>query len=86
MLKLNLFSALIVGLCYAAVAVAVLSLFATPLWYAWRHSIEQSQTDVLHAEAQIIKNLLVDRALMPRPLQSKRAWVPNWQSRGNSFF
>src|SRR4030095_10154646 len=57
MIKLLRFSALNVGLSYAAVSLVVLALFATPLLYAWRNTIEQSRTEVLQADAQNMVNL-----------------------------
>lgn len=51
------FSALNVALGYVAVSLVVLALFATPLWYAWSNTIEQSRTEVLQAEAQSMMNL-----------------------------
>jgi signal transduction histidine kinase len=51
------FSALNVALGYVAVSLAVLALFATPLWYAWRHTIEQGRTEVLQADAQKMTDL-----------------------------
>jgi signal transduction histidine kinase len=35
----------------------VLALFATPLWYAWRNTIEQGRTEVLQADAQKMMDL-----------------------------
>ncbi|WP_454743208.1 ATP-binding protein [Cupriavidus necator] len=57
MIKLLHFSALNVGLSYAAVSLVVLALFATPLLFAWRNTIEQSRTEVLQADARNMQNL-----------------------------
>ena len=57
------FSALNVALCYAAVTFAVLGLFATPLWYTWHNCVEQVRKEILHAEAQGIRNLFVNQGL-----------------------
>src|SRR5437868_10197354 len=57
MIKLLRFSALNVALGYVAVSLVVLALFATPLWYAWRNTIEQTRTEALQAEAQNMMNL-----------------------------
>src|SRR5258706_1762193 len=39
-------------LAYAALSLAMLALFATPLLYAWRSSIEQGRGELLKAESQ----------------------------------
>ncbi|KJK17251.1 histidine kinase [Burkholderiaceae bacterium 16] len=57
MSKLLRFSALNLALGYVAVSLVALALFATPLWYAWRNTIEQSRTEVLQAEAQNMMDL-----------------------------
>jgi signal transduction histidine kinase len=57
MINLLRFSALTVALCYVAVSLAVLALFATPLWYVWRNTIEQGRAEVLQADAQKMINL-----------------------------
>ncbi|WP_455281032.1 HAMP domain-containing protein [Cupriavidus necator] len=57
MIKRLRFSALNVGLGYVAVSLVVLTLFATPLLYAWQNTIEQSRTEVLQADAQNMVNL-----------------------------
>ncbi|MEN3292441.1 MAG: hypothetical protein V7642_1694 [Burkholderiales bacterium] len=51
------FSALTVALSYVAVSLIVLAMFATPLWYAWRNTIEQGRTEVLQADAEKMTNL-----------------------------
>jgi signal transduction histidine kinase len=56
MFKSVRFSALNVALGYLAVSLAVLALFATPLWYAWRHTIDQGRTELLQTDAQDISN------------------------------
>lgn len=63
MLKPFRFSALNVALCYAVVTLAVLGLFATPLWYTWRYCVEQVRKEMLHAEAQGIRNLFVSQGV-----------------------
>ncbi|MGH8787819.1 MAG: sensor histidine kinase [Cupriavidus necator] len=59
MIKRLRFSALNVGLGYVAVSLVVLTLFATPLLYAWRNTIEQSRTEALQADAQNMADLFV---------------------------
>ncbi len=61
MIKRLRFSALNVGLSYVAMSLVVLGLFATPLLYAWHDTIEQSRTEVLHADAQSMMNLFARR-------------------------
>ena len=53
------FSALNVALWYVAVSVAVLAVFATPLWYVWRNTVEQGRTEMLQADAQHLTALFV---------------------------
>lgn len=57
MIKRLRFSALNVGLGYVAVSLVVLTLFATPLLYAWHNTIEQSRTEMLQADARNMANL-----------------------------
>jgi signal transduction histidine kinase len=57
MIKRLRFSARNAGLGYVAVSLVVLTLFATPLLYAWHSTIEQSRTEVLQADAQNMVNL-----------------------------
>jgi signal transduction histidine kinase len=59
MIKLLRFSALTVALSYVAVSLVALALFATPLWYAWRNTIDQGRTEVLQADAQKMSDLFV---------------------------
>ena len=40
------------ALIYAALSLAMLAMFATPLFYAWRSSIEQGRAQLLTAESQ----------------------------------
>jgi signal transduction histidine kinase len=51
MLKLLRFSALTIALSYIAVSLVVLAAFATPLWYAWRETVEDSRGKALEAES-----------------------------------
>jgi signal transduction histidine kinase len=57
MIKHLRFSAFTVALSYVAVSLVVLALFATPLWYAWRNTIEHGRTEVLQADAQKLSKL-----------------------------
>jgi signal transduction histidine kinase len=51
------FSAINVSLCYVAVSITALAIFATPLWYAWRNTIEQGRAEALQADAKNMTNL-----------------------------
>jgi signal transduction histidine kinase len=57
MIKHLRFSAITVALSYVAVSLVVLALFATPLWYVWRNTIEQGRTELLQADAQKLMTL-----------------------------
>jgi hypothetical protein len=57
MIKSLRFSALTLALSYVAVSLVVLASFATPLWYAWRNTIEHGRAEVLQADAQKLSNL-----------------------------
>ena len=46
------FSALNVALWYVVASVAVLAIFATPIWYGWHSTVAQGRTDQLRADAQ----------------------------------
>lgn len=45
-------SALRLAVAYTGLGIAALVLFAAPLWYAWRVSIEEGRTEILQADAQ----------------------------------
>ncbi len=53
------FSALNIALIYVSVSLVVLALFAVPLWYSWRNTIEQSRTEVIQADAQRLVDLFI---------------------------
>ncbi|HEY6453050.1 MAG TPA: HAMP domain-containing sensor histidine kinase [Steroidobacteraceae bacterium] len=44
-------SALTLAVGYISLGLAALALFATPLWYAWRVTIEEGRAEILHADA-----------------------------------
>jgi signal transduction histidine kinase len=50
-------SALRVALGYIAVSIAVLALFAAPLWYAWRQNIEQVRAELLREDTQSLTDI-----------------------------
>jgi signal transduction histidine kinase len=51
------FSARNVALFYVAASLAMLGLFAAPLWYAWRTTIDQSRTEMLQADGDKMMRL-----------------------------
>jgi signal transduction histidine kinase len=57
MIKRLRFSALSVALGYVAVSLVLLALFATPLWYVWRNTIDRGRTEVLQADAKKMMDL-----------------------------
>jgi signal transduction histidine kinase len=50
MIKPLRFSALTVGLSYIVMSLVVLAAFATPLWYAWRETVEEGRSALLKGE------------------------------------
>ena len=54
-------SAFRLSLGYVAVSVAVLVLFAAPLWYAWRQNVEQVRTELLREDMQSLKDIFEDQ-------------------------
>jgi signal transduction histidine kinase len=61
MFKSVRFSALNVALWYFVVSVAVLGVFATPIWYAWHSTIAQGRTEQLQGDARRLANLFIKR-------------------------
>jgi hypothetical protein len=45
------------ALGYVAVSIAVLALFAAPLWYAWRENVEQVRTELLREDVQSLTDI-----------------------------
>jgi hypothetical protein len=45
-------SALMLAVGYISLGLAALALFATPLWYAWRVTIQDGRSEILQADAQ----------------------------------
>jgi len=50
-------SAFTLAIGYVAVGVVALFLFAAPLWYAWRVTIQDSRTEILSADAQRLSDV-----------------------------
>jgi signal transduction histidine kinase len=55
------FSALNVALFYVAASLAMLTLFATPLWYTWRNTIEEGRAGRLETEAKKMSKVFVEQ-------------------------
>src|ERR1700677_2945483 len=45
-------SAVTLAVAYVLIGLVALGLFATPLWYAWRVTIEDGRTEILQGDAQ----------------------------------
>src|ERR1700691_1362086 len=45
-------SALTLAVGYICLGLAALALFTTPLWYAWRVTIQDGRTEILEADTQ----------------------------------
>jgi signal transduction histidine kinase len=50
-------SAFRLSLGYIAVSIAVLGLFAAPLWYAWRQNVQEVRTELLREDAQSLTDI-----------------------------
>ncbi len=50
-------SAFRLALGYIAVSIAVLGLFAAPLWYAWRQNVQEVRTELLREDAQSLTDI-----------------------------
>jgi hypothetical protein len=50
-------SAFRLALGYIALSIAVLALFAAPLWYTWRENIEQVRTELLREDVQSLTDI-----------------------------
>src|SRR5215472_15149597 len=46
-----------VALGYIALGIAVLALFAAPLWYSWRQNVEQVRTELLREDEQSLTDV-----------------------------
>jgi signal transduction histidine kinase len=57
MIRLLRFSALTVAFSYVAVSLIVLAAFATPLWYAWRETVEEGRAQLLQADTNRLANV-----------------------------
>ena len=50
-------SAVRLALGYIAVSIAVLGLFAAPLWFAWRQNVQEVRTELLREDAQSLADI-----------------------------
>ena len=50
-------SAFRLALGYIAVSIAVLGLFAAPLWYAWRQNVQEVRAELLREDAQSLADI-----------------------------
>jgi len=53
-------SAFRLSIGYVAVSIAVLALFAAPLWYAWRQNVEQVRTELLSEDVQSLTDIFLN--------------------------
>jgi signal transduction histidine kinase len=53
-------SAFRLSIGYIAVSIAVLALFAAPLWYAWRQNVEQVRTELLSEDVQSLTDIFLN--------------------------
>ena len=73
------FSAFNVALWYVAVSVVVLIVFATPLWYVWRNTVEQGRTELLQQDAHSLGELFATQgeAATSAAIEARiRNWPP----------
>ena len=49
------------ALGYVAVSIAVLALFAAPLWFTWRQNVEQVRTELLREDVQSLTDIFEDQ-------------------------
>jgi signal transduction histidine kinase len=61
MIKAPRFSARTLTLMYIALSLVVLSLFAAPVWYAWRKFIDENRTHILQADTQRLEEVYVHK-------------------------
>ncbi len=50
-------SALNLAVGYISLGLAALALFAAPLWYAWRTTVQDSRTEILQADAHLLSDV-----------------------------
>ena len=72
-----------VALSYIALGIAVLALFAAPLWYTWRENVEQVRTELLREDVQSLTDLF--RSQGPDVLAAVIAARVNRQHVANSI-
>src|ERR1700689_2840291 len=50
-------SALNLAVGYISLGLAALALFAAPIWYAWRTTVQDGRTEVLQADAHLLSDV-----------------------------
>src|ERR1700733_1490588 len=50
-------SALNLAVGYISLGLAALALFAAPIWYAWRTTVQDGRTEVLQADARLLSDV-----------------------------
>jgi signal transduction histidine kinase len=71
------------ALGYVAISIAVLVLFAAPLWYTWRQNVEQVRTELLREDMQSLTDIFEDQG--PAVLAAVIAARVNSQHVANSI-
>jgi signal transduction histidine kinase len=61
--RFSWYSAASLALGYAALSLAVLALFATPLWYAWRSNIGEGRAEVLREDSQRLSEVFRNKGV-----------------------
>ena len=51
-MKIARSSALTLAVAYISLGLAALALFAAPMWYAWRVTIQEGRSEILQSDAQ----------------------------------
>ena len=81
--KLTRSAAFRVALSYIALGIAVLALFAAPLWYTWRENVEQVRTELLREDVQSLTDIFQSQG--PNVLAAVIAARVNRQHVANSI-
>lgn len=63
MIKFLRFSSATVALGYVAVSLIVLAAFATPLWYAWRETVEEERAHILVADTHRLEAIFLEHGV-----------------------
>ncbi len=63
MTKLLRFSAFTVAISYVLVSLVVLAAFATPLWYAWRETVQEDRAHILRADMYRLRKIFNEQGV-----------------------